>query len=299
MNGTARGCCAQPDQQPVELILRVGEIALKHDAGRRAVVELRVRKQLEYEFGDALARVERLHIHVQVGAHIARQPQQRQQAFACRLQGANRCVRTQVRRERRDLDAQVCSWQRTETIVLEQGLGGPGRAHRAERAQRLSAAHRVGIAFALGQCRLAEKVERHAATALPQRCQLATCRGSVLTGDEPVRHCSDSERRGRGRGQFQGAPPDQRREPPRGLRIDGRLLQVLIQVANELGTVPAGRAHIDEAKQRGPQPRVADDRLHHPPLDRRGRVAPAIGQVVGEAVPPAPHLCFKVVSQHR
>ena len=48
--------------------------------------------------------------------------------------------------------------------------------------------------------------------------------------------------------------------------------EVLVQMADELGGVGAGRAHVDEAEQCGAESRVADHRLHHAALEPRAPV---------------------------
>ena len=54
----------------------VAQVGLEHEAGGRAVLELVLGEQLEHEVGDRLARVEGLHVDVQVGVELARAAQE-------------------------------------------------------------------------------------------------------------------------------------------------------------------------------------------------------------------------------
>ena len=86
---------------------RLGEVGLQDDAGARALGELGLGQQVERELGDRLARVEGLHVDVQVRADLLRDAQQVLQARSRALDPALRRRRTQQRRERGDLDERL------------------------------------------------------------------------------------------------------------------------------------------------------------------------------------------------
>ena len=121
------------------------------------------------------------------------------------------------------------------------GCASPARAHLSERAQRVCAARGVGVALALGERRLAQQIECHAAAALPERRAARRRRVGVLARDEAMRHGGDTERRRRSGGQLQGAAADQARQTARRPRPDRRLLEVLVQVADQLPAVRGTR----------------------------------------------------------
>ena len=285
---------AQPAEQPLELLLGVGEVALQHDAGRRRHARTRASLSSSSTSSVMLSRVSSDSMSM---CRCAPESRASRSSVSSRSRAAS-SARAGALARRCGVSAETLTLRlgrgkRAEAVVLEQRTALPAGAHPRELAQRVGAACRVDRALGFGQSRLAEQIERHAAALLPQRSQFGGRRRGVLAGDEAVRHLRDTERGGRGGRQLERAPADEAREPPRGpgaAITDGGLLEVLVQVPHELATVAAGGAHVDEAKQRGPQPRVADHRLHHPPLGQRRRIAPRARQLLGEPPPPGVHL---------
>ena len=120
----------RPLEDPLEQLGRVAQVSLEHHPRRRARRELVLGQHLEHELEHRLARVERLHVDVDVGAELVRAAQQRPQARGGVASSELGRVGTEQRGERRDLDRDVRPRDRTGAVALE---------HVATRASR--AAH--------------------------------------------------------------------------------------------------------------------------------------------------------------
>ena len=136
----------RPVDHGVERLRRVAQVGLQDHAGRRAVAELRLGEQLEDELEHRVARVERLHVDVQVGAELARAAQEAAQPVGGVALAALGRVGAQQRRERRDLDREVRARERAGAVALERGALRPAARLRGERLERLGAALRVALA---------------------------------------------------------------------------------------------------------------------------------------------------------
>jgi hypothetical protein len=122
-----------PRQQAVELVAGVAEVGLQDDADRWPVAKLRLGQQLEEQLQRRLARVERLHVDVQMGVELAGGLKQRPQPQRGVADPATRSVGSDQRRERGDLDREVCAGQRSRGVALEHGalrIAGVGLGER-------------------------------------------------------------------------------------------------------------------------------------------------------------------------
>ena len=120
---------------------RVAQVGLEHEPGRRAVAELVLGEQLEHEVGDRLARVEGLHVDVQVRADLAGVAQQLAQARRGVALAALRRVRAQQRGERArpsPRGSRAGSRRRSRPRAAA-GRAGGGRPRAGRRAPRGSA----------------------------------------------------------------------------------------------------------------------------------------------------------------
>ena len=121
----------------------VPQIRLEDDADGRALAELVVGEQLEQQLEGGLPGVERLHVDVEVGAELARRPQQGPQAPGAVLEPSPRRLRPDQRCQGGDLDRQVGARQAAGRVALERRpIGQPG-VRLDERPERLVAARRV------------------------------------------------------------------------------------------------------------------------------------------------------------
>ena len=75
--GTAPG----PLQDALELVGRVAQIGLEHDAGAGAVAELVLGQEVQDQLRHRVAGVQRLHVDVQVGPAVTRLAQQSSEAL--------------------------------------------------------------------------------------------------------------------------------------------------------------------------------------------------------------------------
>ncbi len=80
MNGCVRGVLAAQSSRWSRCSRRLGQVGLQDDAGARAVGELGLESRSSVSVGDRLARVEGLHVDVQVRADLLGDPQQVAQA---------------------------------------------------------------------------------------------------------------------------------------------------------------------------------------------------------------------------
>ena len=123
----------------VELLGGVAQIRLEHHPDRGPASELRLGQQLQHEVEHRLARVERLHVDVDVGAELAAPPQQRPQPRRGVAPAELRRVGTQQRGQRRDLDRHVRARQRSDAVALEHRARGPAARRAGELARAPSA----------------------------------------------------------------------------------------------------------------------------------------------------------------
>ena len=166
---------------------RVAQVGLQHDPGRRPVAELGLGEQLEARSSSGrLARVERLHVDVQVRAELARgrssgrsrgAASSRPDARARRAAAAASAPRPSPTGSRaaaaRASRARAC------------GRSGQRRGRRGERLERLArSARRSGRPRRCGHRRLAEQVDR--ASRSPSLPQLARASPSARCGVSPT-----------------------------------------------------------------------------------------------------------------
>ena len=121
-------------------------------------------QQLEHELEHGVARVERLHVDVQVRAELARAAQQPTQPVGGVALAALGRVGPQQRRERGDLDREVRARERADAVALERRALRPAARGGGERLQRDVAALGVALRLGLGDGRLAEQVDGADAT---------------------------------------------------------------------------------------------------------------------------------------
>ena len=129
---TVSGCArarraAGPVEHGVERLRRVAQVGLQHHPGRRPGAELVLGEQLEHQLEHRVARVERLHVDVQVRVELARAAQQAAQAVGGVALAALGRVGPQQRRERRDLDREVRARQRPAQSRSSAGAGPAAR----------------------------------------------------------------------------------------------------------------------------------------------------------------------------
>ena len=245
------------------------------------LAELRLGQQLQHQLEHRVARVERLHVDVQVRAELAGAAQQRAQPVGRVALAALGCVRAQQRRERRHLHREVRARQRARAVGLERRALGPVARRAGDRDQRVVAALRVALRLALRDRRLAQQVDRAGDPVAPQLAQRPERRLRRLADDEPVGHVLDPGRRRRAErrpSRARVAHPQRDRDRRRG-RLD--LAEEAGQVPREVVERPARRHHVDEPEQRRLELRVLRRQLHrlvvrrlqrapHPRRQRRG-----------------------------
>src|SRR5207253_2783452 len=102
---------------------------------RRPLGEFLLAQQLADQLQGRLARVERLHVDVDVRAGLTGTAQERAEAPGGVFDSAPGRLRVQHRAERRHLDRQVCPWDGSSRVALELGAWRPARRSAPEDAQ--------------------------------------------------------------------------------------------------------------------------------------------------------------------
>src|SRR5439155_1007602 len=244
---------AGPIEETVEQLAAVAQVGLQDDPGARPGAELLLGEELADEFGDRLARVERLHVDVQVRVELGGEAQEAAQARGGVALAALGGVGAQQGSERADLDREVGAGEAAAGVLLEGGAGGQPRVDLGERAERVGAALRVAVGLGGGDGGLAEEVDRRRDAVVPEVAEHLLGAAWGLGDDEPVGHVPHA---GGGRGAQRLAPGaavahphrhGERRRP----RLD--LLEEAGQVGGEVVQGPAGGDDVDEAEERRAQ----------------------------------------------
>ena len=227
-------------------------------------------QQVERERGDRLARVEGLHVDVQVGADLLGHEQQVAQARSRALDPALGRLRTQQRGERGDLDAQV--------DVARRVLPGRGGERRAARPRSAACS---------GRPRPRRRWPRRAGRRWRRR---RSSTGAVIVGSESLASAPTMKRCAicltpvaaiAATGRLASLRPVML-DARRALRGLARVVEQLVQVAGDVGGRRARRADVDEAEERRAQRGVAHQQFLHAPLDPRGGDRARTGHAGGE-----------------
>jgi hypothetical protein len=247
------------------------QVGLQDEARARPIGELGLGEQLEHEVADRLARVEGLHVDVQVGARGLRAAQELAQARrGVGLAELGR-VGPQERRQRGDLHGEVGPGERSCAVGLEQRARRPRRGGGRELVERVGAAGGVGVGLGAGDRRLPEQVDRGRNAVLPQTGEDLRRLLGRLPDDEAVGHVLDAARGG---GAQRGAPGLAAAQPHGLLERHGLLVDLREEAAEVLREVvdrPAGGDHVDEAEQRRLELRVARGEVHRLVVECRQR----------------------------
>ena len=191
-SGTLARRRPRPVQDAIERLGGVAQVGLQDDPGARRGRELGLGEQLEDELEHGLARVQRLHVDVQVGAEARGAAQQLAQARRGVALAALGRLGAQQRRQRRDLDGQVRARQRAVPSRSSRGRSSRRRVGRRERVERLGAARGVAVGLGGGDRRLAEQVDGGGDAVAPQAAQRRQRVGGIGADDEAVRHVLDA-----------------------------------------------------------------------------------------------------------
>ncbi len=268
-----------PGEDPVEQRGGVAQVGLQHEPGGGPVAELLLGEQLEHEVGDRLARVEGLHVDVQVCIELAGAAQQAAQPHRGVALAEVRRVRAQQRRERRDLHREVHARRGTRAVALEQRARRQRGVDGGEVVERRRAACRVAVGLVGGDRRLAEQVDRGGHAVLPEAAQHAVSVPRRLADDEAVRHpphaCGGRRAEGRAPGARVAHP---HRDADR-LRWVLDVVQEAGQVTREVVERAARGDDVDEAKERGTQLGVLGGEVHRPVVQCAHRPARALRAV--------------------
>ena len=174
------------------------QVGLHDDAHRGAAPKARLGEELLGGLQEHLARVERLHVEMQVRSKLAggsgelAESRARVGGTPRRRLGANeRCQRGQLQRE-------VGAWDRPVTVRLgKPWMPRPARADAGKTLELDEAAIAVGVRLGGGDRRLAEQVEGEELAAAPASPKLAGGGDDVAPGDEAP--CEEPDRRPRPR----------------------------------------------------------------------------------------------------
>ena len=260
---------ARPLDQVGEIAVRILQVGLQDDAGLHTR-ELGLVEQLPEELQAQALDVVVLHVEIDErvlrGGYpaLARAPQDRAKAFL----GLGQPVVTRERRERgrqrRGFDTHVDPRQRPEVVALEMIVGRPARCRlEQDREQRIDA-RGVAVGLADGDRLLAEQIDRERAPGTPEPLQALDRGRSVGAHDELLRHAGDvvtGHRRGGGlaEGHVLGQPQAQVEHPG-----DLARLEVLVEMAQDVGIARRGREDVDEAEELRLEGRMRHRPLEHP-----------------------------------
>jgi hypothetical protein len=246
-----------------QLIAGVLQIGLEHETNRWTVAEFRPIEQVEHAPRDGFARVERLHVHMEVRAELTRRPQEVAQSVPRARDPPLRSIRAEVSGKGRELDREVCSRQPANGIEVEQWLSRPAASGSAKAVKCRETARGIPFGLLLRNGCLTEQIQRIACSCAPQFHEWTDRSLSVGSDDEPPAQPSGtSQTCGPGKPPWEptsGGPVCEREARRRILQ----LAQEAVQVAAGLVAGAAGGCDIYEPEERsshvGPLPRP----LHH------------------------------------
>ena len=197
VRGGVRPVDPSPREHLRELFGGIAQVGLEYQPCRRPVGELVLGEHLEHEVEHGLARIERLHVDVDVGTELAGVAQQRAQALGGVATAALGSVGAEQGGQRRDLDRHVGARDRPDAVALEHLAAGPARLDTSQLDERLIAPRGVAVGLGLGHGGLAQQVDRAGHAVIPQLPEHAEGRPRRLADDEPVRHVANPSRGGR------------------------------------------------------------------------------------------------------
>jgi hypothetical protein len=226
--------------------------------------------------------VEVLHVHVDEGAPLPGQPEDRPQTLLGRRQPCLPRQRLVVRGQRRGLHTDVDAVQRPEVVALQVVVGGPVAAGVVERHDQLLDAGCVAIGLGADHGLLAQHVDGVRAAPPPQLVQPGDRVAGGVPDDELPGHPHNVAAGDPGlHAGTEGHPVCEVDAQVQGLGgVDA--VEVLGQVAGDIGRVGQRREDVDEAEQLRLEPRPLHRPVHDaiaPPGAAEDAGAPRRGQV--------------------
>ena len=242
------GATGRPGDELREVVARVLQVGLDHDAGVD-VRELGLVEQLAEELEREVLDLVVLHVEVDERVALGREPQQRSQpplrlreAVLARERAVQRC-------EGGGLDADVHARDASAVVELEDVVRRPRAGAVEQRPEQLVDPRRIAVGLLLRDRLLAEEVDGERAPLPPQPVQPFDRRRRTLADDELLGHLED-------------VPPGDRRRDRVTERhllreVDAESheagsvcsLEVLVDVAEDVGGAGRGREDVDEAEQ--------------------------------------------------
>ena len=277
-----------------QVVAGVLEVGLDHGA-RLQLGELvltdEIAEQLE---GDVLGVVV-LHVEVDVGAAVARPPQDRAQpglGVGQRVLPGQRVVEA---RQGRRLDTDVDPRQGAHVVAFEMVVRRPRRGGGDQCRQQLVDPPGVLVRLAVGDGLLPQEIDGEGAPRPPQALEPVDRFIRVGADDELARHAGDVAARQRRSGRLaKGDMVSDVEAEVEGARHVG-FGEVLVEMAQHVGVARRRREHVDEAEQLGLERRVRHRPLEHALAPPRALhdVGPLPRAEVGDAVSEGAHLGFE------